>query len=165
MEKLQRIIVGRDIRLSCSVIASALIRGLIASGVDVYDIGLCGTEQVYFATSHEKMGGDIMVTASHNPIDYNGMKLVRSGARPISSDNCLNDIASLVMKNVFPEASKKGKVIPLSIEADYVKHLLGYVQPEIFTPFKVVMNACTLCAGRVIDQSCGSTWSRGGMMR
>ena len=75
--------VGRDIRLSSPSLVTALSRGLIEGGSDVLDIGLCGTEEIYFATSHLEAGGGIMVTASHNPPDYNGMKFVREGSRPI----------------------------------------------------------------------------------
>jgi len=88
----KRVIVGYDIRLSSRDIADALCSGLMAAGADVFDIGLCGTELVYFATSHYKMDGGIMVTASHNPRDHNGMKMVGPDSRPISSDNGLNDI-------------------------------------------------------------------------
>lgn len=80
------VVVGRDVRLSSNSLALALTQELIDSGCDVLDIGLCGTEQVYFATFHLKTDGGIMVTASHNPIDYNGMKLVRTGAQPISGE-------------------------------------------------------------------------------
>src|SRR4051794_2843938 len=90
--KPQRVIVGRDIRQSSAELCDALTKGLLDSGVDVYDIGLCGTEMVYFATFSEAMDGGVMVTASHNPPDYNGMKFVREQSRPISGDNGLQDI-------------------------------------------------------------------------
>src|SRR5690348_8617800 len=86
------VVVGYDIRLDSPVLAQALTRGLNEGGRDVIDIGLCGTEEVYFQTAHRHAAGGIMVTASHNPIDYNGMKLVREGARPISGDTGLRDI-------------------------------------------------------------------------
>jgi phosphomannomutase len=87
-----RIVVGRDIRLSSPALATALTRGLLDSGVDVIDIGVCGTEGVYFATFNGDYDGGIMVTASHNPPDYNGMKFVRERSKPISGDNGLQDI-------------------------------------------------------------------------
>ena len=90
-----KVIVGRDIRLSSEELSRALEQGLLDSGVDVYDIGLCGTEVVYFATFSGRMDGGIMVTASHNPPDYNGMKFVREESRPISGDNGLQDIRRL----------------------------------------------------------------------
>jgi phosphomannomutase/phosphomannomutase/phosphoglucomutase len=90
--------VGRDIRASSDSLAQAVIRGLIDSGVQVSDIGLCGTEGVYYATDALKLDGGIMVTASHNPPDYNGMKFVREGSRPISGDNGLKDIRALARR-------------------------------------------------------------------
>ena len=88
-------IVGRDIRLSSEELCKALEQGLLDSGVDVYDIGLCGTEVVYYATFAREMDGGIMVTASHNPPDYNGMKFVREGSRPISGDSGLAEIRAI----------------------------------------------------------------------
>src|SRR6187402_3524729 len=94
--KPKRVCVGRDIRLSSEQLCQALIRGLTDSGVDVYDIGLCGTEGVYFATFSGGFDGGIMVTASHNPPDYNGMKFVREQSKPISADSGLMDMAKLI---------------------------------------------------------------------
>lgn len=104
----QRVIVGRDIRLTSNTLAEALIEGLLESGVSVSDIGLCGTEGVYFATARVDatsgaFNGGIMVTASHNPPDYNGMKLVREGSRPISSDTGLREIAAMIREVVRRE--------------------------------------------------------------
>ena len=103
----QRVIVGRDIRLSSNEMAAAVIQGLQDAGVNVYDIGLCGTEEVYYATfayqdAGQPMDGGIMVTASHNPKDYNGMKLVRELSKPVSGDTGLNDIKQLAEANNFP---------------------------------------------------------------
>ena len=102
----QRVIVGRDIRLSSNEMAAAVIQGLQDAGVNVYDIGLCGTEEVYYATfayqdAGKPMDGGIMVTASHNPKDYNGMKLVREQSKPVSGDTGLNDIKQLAEANNF----------------------------------------------------------------
>ena len=91
----RKMVVGRDMRLTSLEFADAVIAGLIDAGVEVIDIGLCGTEMVYFATSHLNTDGGIMVTASHNPADYNGLKLVREEARPISADTGLADIRKL----------------------------------------------------------------------
>ncbi len=147
----KKVIVGRDVRLSSEPLCSALAKGLTDSGVDVYDIGICGTEQVYFATFSEKMDGGIMVTASHNPMDYNGMKLVREGSRPISGDSGLNAIRDLAEQNRFGEVSAKGSVQRLDIEKSYIDHLLGYLDPATLKPFKIVVNAGNGCAGRTID--------------
>ncbi|MBC7982632.1 MAG: phosphomannomutase, partial [Candidatus Obscuribacterales bacterium] len=107
--KPKRVIVGRDIRLSSQELCEALTRGLLASGVDVYDIGLCGTEGVYFATFAREMDGGIMVTASHNPPDYNGMKFVRAQSRPISGDTGLKDIQKLAEADVYSTPATLGK--------------------------------------------------------
>ncbi len=104
----KRVAVGRDVRLSSAGLADALSRGLTDSGVDVYDIGVCGTEGVYFATFDGGYDGGIMVTASHNPPDYNGMKFVREASRPISADNGLREIQRFAERGEFPEAPKRG---------------------------------------------------------
>jgi phosphomannomutase len=147
----RRVIVGRDVRLSSKSLTDALVRGLTDGGSDVFDIGICGTEQVYFATCHEKTDGGIMVTASHNPMDYNGMKLVREDSRPISGDTGLNEIKKLVRGGNFAPADKVGSVTPLDIEAAYVSHLLGYVKLAGLRPLKLVVNAGNGCAGRTLD--------------
>ena len=100
------VVVGRDMRLSSAGLADALIEGLTEGGADVLDIGLCGTEEVYYATFSERAGGGVMVTASHNPRDYNGMKFVSEGARPISADTGLLDIEKMVYENRFPGAGR-----------------------------------------------------------
>ena len=107
--KPKKVIVGRDIRLSSEELAKALEQGLLDSGVDVYDIGLCGTEVVYFATFAKEMDGGIMVTASHNPPDYNGMKFVREGSRPISGDNGLQDIRRIAEAGRFSTPARVGE--------------------------------------------------------
>jgi len=147
----QRVVVGRDVRLSSDTLAAAVTRGLCDAGVDVYDIGLCGTEEVYFATFHEQMDGGIMVTASHNPMDYNGLKLVREQSRPISADTGLTDIRALAEKGDFALADKVGQVRQLDVRCAYIEHLLGYVDADALTPFKVVVNAGNGCAGPVLD--------------
>ncbi len=147
----KRVVVGRDIRLSSAPLATALANGLTEGGADVFDIGVCGTEQVYFATFCKGMDGGIMVTASHNPRDYNGMKLVREGSRPISGDSGLDVIRDLAERNAFPASGVKGSVSPLDIEEDYVAHLLEYVDARALPPLRVVVNAGNGCAGRVID--------------
>ncbi|MCK7551380.1 phosphomannomutase [Marinobacter goseongensis] len=146
----RRVVVGYDIRLSSPDIAAALSSGLMAAGATVYDIGLCGTEQVYFATSHYDMDGGIMVTASHNPKDHNGMKLVGRESRPISSDNGLNAIRDRVPLP-FEDAPVRGRLEHLDVEADYIKHLLGYIDVNAIKPLKVVVNAGNGGAGEVID--------------
>lgn len=147
----KRVCVGRDIRLTSKSLAQSLIDGLTDGGSDVFDIGLCGTEEIYFATSHYNMDGGIMVTASHNPMDYNGMKLVREQSRPISGDTGLDSIHELVEKNDFPSMVTKGRQKHLNIKKDYIDHLLGYIDPTQLKPFKVVVNSGNGCAGPVVD--------------
>ncbi|CAK0767819.1 phosphomannomutase [Gammaproteobacteria bacterium] len=143
--------VGHDIRLTSPVLASALIRGLIATGVDVVDIGLCGTEEIYFATFHQALDGGIMVTASHNPMDYNGMKLVRADARPISSDSGLHEIRTLVENDRFSAPTRHGNVTLQADKSDYIAHLLSYINREVLRPLKIVVNSGNGCAGPVLD--------------
>jgi phosphomannomutase len=147
----KKIIVGYDIRLSSCEISEALCSGLMAAGADVYDIGLCGTEMVYFATSHYGMDGGIMVTASHNPRDHNGMKMVGPESRPISSDNGLNDIRDRVLEP-FADAHEQGRYEALNTMSVYIDHLLGYINGADLTPLKLVVNAGNGGAGLVIDE-------------
>ena len=149
--KPKKVIVGHDMRLSSRALTDALIAGLIQGGVDVYDIGLCGTEEVYFATFHQKMDGGIMVTASHNPSDYNGMKFVREESKPISADTGLEEIRQLAEVNEYEVVSRVGQVKSLDVKKAYVQHLLGYVDVTSLKPLKVVVNAGNGCAGPTID--------------
>ncbi len=148
----RRVVVGRDIRLSSLSLTDALCRGLTDSGVDVDDIGVCGTEGVYFATFDGGYDGGIMVTASHNPSDYNGMKFVREGARPISGDNGLQEIRGFAERGEFPAPARLGVRRRADISAAYVAHLLTYVEPPKLRPLKIVVNAGNGGAGLVIDQ-------------
>ena len=149
--KPKKVVVGYDIRLTSESLSQALSRGLMDAGVDVYNIGLSGTEEVYFATFHYNMDGGIAVTASHNPKDYNGMKFVREQSKPISGDTGLLDIKALAEANDFPEPEERGKQIALDINESYPKHLLGYVDVEKLKPLKLVVNAGNGGAGKVID--------------
>ena len=149
----QEVAVGRDIRATSATLSAALIRGLNEGGANVADIGLCGTEGVYFATFAEALDGGIMVTASHNPPDYNGMKFVREGSRPISADTGLMDMRALIEGGRLPAlAARPGRTRPLDISAKYLQHLLGYVQGAKLRRLKVVVNAGNGGAGLVVDQ-------------
>ncbi len=145
------VVVGEDMRLSSLALADALSRGLNAGGADVLRIGMCGTEEVYFATSHLQAGGGIMVTASHNPADWNGMKLVREGSRPISADSGLNEIRALAEAGSFAAVGSPGRSCTAAPFSAYVEHLLGYVAPAALRRLKVVVNAGNGGAGHVID--------------
>jgi phosphomannomutase len=151
--KPKTVAVGRDIRESSAQLSDSLTRGLTDSGVDVADIGLCGTEGVYFATFDEELDGGIMVTASHNPPDYNGMKFVREQSRPISSDTGLADMKALIEDGRLPgKANRPGVVSALDTSGKYLQHLLGYVSADALKPLKVVVNAGNGGAGLIIDQ-------------
>ncbi|HEL3823002.1 TPA: phosphomannomutase [Stenotrophomonas maltophilia] len=145
------VIVGHDIRLSSPELMQAAIEGIKASGRDVIDIGLCGTEEVYFQTFHRKAAGGIMVTASHNPMDYNGMKLVREGAKPISGDTGLFDIRDFAASDA-PLANGTGTVTEDADKSAYIQHLLGYIDVADLKPLKIVTNPGNGGAGLVIDQ-------------
>jgi phosphomannomutase len=146
------VVVGHDIRLSSPDLSDALVRGLREQGADVIDIGLCGTEEIYFATFHLGVDGGIAVTASHNPSDYNGMKFVREGSRPISGDTGLNDIKSLAENGIFTMPAAQGSYKTQDTRAAYIEHLLGYVDSKALKPLKLVVNAGNGGAGLVIDQ-------------
>jgi phosphomannomutase/phosphomannomutase/phosphoglucomutase len=151
--KPKRVAVGRDIRATSATLAAALKRGLNDSGVNVADIGLCGTEGVYYATFAEQLDGGIMVTASHNPPDYNGMKFVREQSKPISADTGLKDMQALIEEGRLPPAAAvKGSSVALDINAQYIAHLLSYVKDATLRKLKVVVNAGNGGAGMVVDQ-------------
>jgi phosphomannomutase len=149
----QSVVVGGDIRLTSEELKFALAEGLRDAGVNVLDIGVSGTEEIYFATFHLGLDGGIEVTASHNPMNYNGMKLVRSQAKPISGDTGLRDIQRLAENNSFAavDPAKRGSYEKISIEKEYVDHLLGYVNTANFKPLKLVVNSGNGAAGHVID--------------
>lgn len=145
------VVVGHDIRLSSEMIKAALVEGLRDGGVDVFDIGQCGTEEIYFATSHGEFGGGIVVTASHNPKDYNGMKFVREQSKPISGDTGLFDIQACAERAEFRSVDQRGSYQPYAVQEAYVQHLLGYVDGDALKPLKIVVNAGNGGAGTVID--------------
>jgi phosphomannomutase/phosphomannomutase/phosphoglucomutase len=151
--KPKTVAVGRDIRQSSDQLRKALIRGLNDSGCDVADIGLCGTEGVYFATFADGYDGGIMVTASHNPPDYNGMKFVREQSRPISADTGLKDMQALIEnQRLPPAAARRGTTRAVDTSRQYLEHLLGYVKGAKLKPLKVVVNAGNGGAGLIVDQ-------------
>ena len=147
----RRVAVGRDIRASSPALTTALIEGLVDSGVDVLDIGVGGTELVYFATFSQELDGGIMVTASHNPPNYNGMKFVREQSRPISADTGLEDIEAFAERADHRAGAVRGKVSRLDIKAQYIEHLLSYVDAKALAPLTVVVNAGNGGAGSVVD--------------
>ena len=151
--KPKNVVIGGDIRLTSEALKNALSKGIRDAGSDVIDVGMVGTEQVYFATSFLNADGGIEVTASHNPSDYNGMKLVRSNSRPVSSDTGLLQIKALAEANMFEEATaqNKGNYKKLDLIDDYVNCLIDYIDCDSIKPMKLVMNAGNGSAGPVID--------------
>lgn len=147
----KRIVIGGDMRLSSEGLKQALANGLMDAGCDVIDLGMTGTEEVYFAAFHLDVDGGIEVTASHNPIDFNGMKLVRRGAQPISGDTGLKDIQGLAEAGDFAPAGRRGTLARQSCQDAYIEHLLGYIRPAELKPLKLVVNAGNGAAGHVID--------------
>ncbi|CAI0795339.1 phosphomannomutase CpsG [Serratia proteamaculans] len=146
------VVLGSDVRLTSEGLKLSLAKGLQDAGTNVIDIGMTGTEEIYFATSHLKVDGGVEVTASHNPIDYNGMKLVREGSRPISGDTGLRAIQELAEKNCFSElAATRGSYVRQDILDDYVTHILSYVDTKNFKPLKLIINSGNGAAGHVID--------------
>ncbi len=147
------VVVGYDIRLTSKQMCDKVVEGMRDAGTNVLNIGMCGTEEVYFATSHLNVDGGICVTASHNPKDYNGMKFVRDGSKPISGDTGLKDIEKLAHTNDFPEvdASKRGSLEMVDTRAAYTQHLLTYVEADKLKPLKIVCNAGNGGGGLALD--------------
>jgi phosphomannomutase len=149
----KNVVLGGDVRLTSEELKQALARGICDTGADVIDIGVVGTEEVYFATSYLETDGGIEVTASHNPLDYNGMKPVRENSKPISSDTGLLKIKAMAEENNFPavEENARGSITQVSILDPYLDHLLSYIDLSAITPIKLVMNAGNGAAGHVVD--------------
>ena len=138
--------IGYDVRPSSQKICEAASRGLTDGGADVYNIGLCGTEMMYFGTFFYKMDGGFMITASHNPSNYNGIKIVRQEGIPVSEDTGLKDIEELAFSGDFKESEKKGNVYKKEIIDDYVKHILTFVDMKKMKPLHIVVDAGNGCA-------------------
>lgn len=145
------VVIGCDIRLSSEALKQATIKGLNDAGVNVLDLGMTGTEEVYFGAFHLDVQGGIEITASHNPMDYNGMKLVRENARPISADTGLKEIQALAEAENFTEVAQKGITQNYNILPEFIEHLMSYIDPAQISPMKLVMNAGNGAAGHVVD--------------
>ena len=158
--QVRTLVIGRDMRLTSPLIAETIIAGLLDQGVDVVDIGLCGTEEVYhavFSGARAGVEGGIMITASHNPAAYNGMKIVQREARPVSSDSGLTEIARLAADEAWfrsvtaQRAAKKGTCTQVAGKQAYIDHLLATFDCRAMRPLKLVVNAGNGCAGPVVD--------------
>ncbi|MCX7971076.1 MAG: phosphomannomutase [Negativicutes bacterium] len=151
-----RVVVGRDARLSSPALQAAVTAGIRAAGGRVWDIGLCGTEMVYFAVNHLQADGGIMITASHNPAEYNGMKLVLDGARPLISTNGLYELRDAAVAGCpVSAAGVDGGGDCIDISDQYIAHLLTYVDRAAIRPLTVVANAGNGCAGTVMEKLAG----------
>ncbi|WP_108947095.1 phosphomannomutase CpsG [Shewanella halifaxensis] len=146
------VVVGGDVRLTSESLKLKLANGIMDSGVNVLDIGLTGTEEIYFATKDLALAGGVEVTASHNPMNYNGMKLVREDSKPISGDTGLFEIKRLAEENNFNQITFKGTYQQQSHLAAYVNHLMSYITPANIRPLKIVANSGNGAAGHVIDE-------------
>lgn len=149
----KRTAVGFDIRLTSPSLAGDVIRGLNDAGCDAINIGMCGTEEVYHAVFSDPMlDGGVMVTASHNPADYNGMKLVSKGSRPVGAETGLKDIKQRVARGDIYHAESRGSCAEIAKRSGYIAHLLNYISPKNFEGLKIVVNAGHGGAGLIIDE-------------
>ncbi|MFV0360766.1 phosphomannomutase [Tropicimonas sp.] len=160
-----RVVLGRDIRATSEAFAAALADGLLESGVDVLDIGLCGTEEVYFATDHYAAGGGLMVTASHNPVDYNGLKLVGPGARPIPAEGAFRQIRDRVVQGIDAAPGPRGSLQRADPRPAYVERLLSFVDPGAMGAMTVLANAGNGAAGPTFDAIARALAERGAPIR
>ena len=145
------IVIGSDIRDSSELLKQATIAGIRDAGIDVIDLGMTGTEEVYFATSHYQVLGGIEVTASHNPINYNGLKLVKEQSKPISADDGLAEIQALAESGQFADVTTKGSVQLLTDKSAYIDHVISFVDKDKLKPLKIVINSGNGSAGPVVD--------------
>ena len=148
----QKIVIGHDIRKSSEEISAALIAGLTESGVDVIDIGLCGTEMVYYATPALEADGGIMITASHNPPEYNGMKFVKKGSVPVGYDSGLKEMEKMILRDeLAPKSTKQGTMKQLDIMYKFINNLKRFYDAKKIKKYKVVVNAGNGCAGLALN--------------
>ena len=145
----RHVVVGRDMRVSSPVLASAMIDGLLDGGTDVTDIGLISTDGLYFAVGKFGFDGGVMVTASHNPPEYNGFKLCREGAQPLSIDQGIDEIRHLVLVDQFPEPERRGTLHQREVLADFAAHVLSLIDCTVIRPMRIVVDAGNGMAGRI----------------
>jgi len=146
--KAKKVVIGYDIRKSSVELSKSLTNGLNDAGADVLNIGLCGTEMIYYSTPHFDADGGIMITASHNPAEYNGMKFVKRDSVPFGYDSGLSEVERMILKNELGEMNpKKGTLKTIDVMSDFIDHLKKFYDPKKIKPFKVVVNAGNGCAG------------------
>ena len=148
----QKVVLARDCRASSESLAAAVTEGLIRAGAEVLDLGLAGTEEMYFATSHLGADGGICVTASHNPMDYNGMKMVRAGSAPLDAATGLSAIRALAESSAFAPVPSRGRLTDASAtRAAYVDRVLSFVDIAALRPLHILINAGNGTAGPTFD--------------
>jgi phosphomannomutase len=160
----KRVVLGRDCRASSAALADAVARGLVAEGCTVLDLGLCGTEEVYFATSYLEADGGIEVTASHNPLDYNGMKMVRAGSAPVGQGTGLCEMAVLAAGGMGA-AQGGGVVVPTDCRAAYVERVISFVDFAALPPLHILVNAGNGTAGPTFDAIAAALAAKGAPLR
>lgn len=149
----KKVVIGHDVRKSSEEISAALANGLMDSGVDVIDIGLCGTEMIYFGTPFLNADGGIMITASHNPPEYNGLKFVKKGSIPVGYDSGLNEIESMIVNNeIDAPDSTKGKLTNVDIMTEFIESLKKFYSKDKIKPYRVVVNGGNGCVGLALDK-------------
>src|SRR5262249_33386602 len=148
--KAKRVAVGRDMRLSSPALAAAVIDGATSQGADVVDYGMIPTDMLYFAVARDRLDGGVQVTASHNPKQYNGMKIGRQEAFPLSGDEGLLEIRQMIEDNAFPPpAERRGLVTTRDVLDQYVGHVMSFIDPKLIGPFNVVLDAGSGMGGLV----------------
>jgi phosphomannomutase len=148
--KAKRIAVSRDMRVSSPSVAQAFIEGAMSQGADVVDYGMMGTDMMYFAVARDEHDGGAQITASHNPKEYNGIKMVGREAFPLSGDEGINDIRDLLISGTLPrEADHAGRLSHKDVRDDYTDHVMSFIDPAILKPFNVVLDAGNGIAGMV----------------
>ncbi len=161
----RRVVLGRDIRASSEALAAAVAEGLVRQGVEVLDLGLSGTEEMYFATTHFGADGGICVTASHNPMDYNGMKMVKAGSAPLDPATELSKVKALAERDRFEPASAAGRVVPAEGAREaYVERVLSFIDIAALRPLKLLVNAGNGAAGPTFDAIFSELKARGGKL-
>ena len=147
------VVIGRDVRESSPELANALSNGITDAGSDVFDLGLCGTEMIYFGTPFLNADAGVMITASHNPPEYNGLKFVKKGSIPFGYDSGLNEIERMILNNEIPaNASATGNVINKDIMNEFIESLQKFFDKDKIKPYKVVVNAGNGCVGPALDR-------------
>lgn len=149
----KKILIGRDVRKSSPELAEALTKGITENGADVYDLGLCGTEMIYFGTPHFDADAGVMITASHNPPEYNGLKFVKKGAVPMGYQSGLSDVEKMVLSGDYEiEGVEEGKVKQIDLMDDFINNLDQFYDAKKINDFKVVVNAGNGCIGPALDK-------------